>query len=294
MIRIDNITRGRWGNKIFQYNNLIQLAHNLNTEASCCHWEGNNYFKNIVSFKNTDKFSRIIYWNEILDKNKEELNELLEEQNLLLDDPSYALHNTYYKLTHIDPRNFLELKNKFIPNLDSQFTYIGIHIRGGDILGGDGQEGREIHTPDYYKKSIKYITSIKDKHKCIFIVCTDDIQFESTKETIEYLQENNLRYQLGPNYGTTTFINDFAILCYCDILINSSSTFCCAAVFIGKKNKYIIHSQDWINRIVNCDFSNQDYKKYIKIHKNKQTDTEWQNTRKPIQYWKDLQYNKLI
>ena len=33
MIRIDNITRGRWGNKIFQYNNLIQLAHKLNIES---------------------------------------------------------------------------------------------------------------------------------------------------------------------------------------------------------------------------------------------------------------------
>ena len=87
-----------------------------------------------------------------LEKNDEELTEILKTADLLLDDPSLALHNTFKKLTKKNPRHFLELKNEFKPKLDDNCLYIGIHIRGGDILGGDGQEGREIHAPDYYKK----------------------------------------------------------------------------------------------------------------------------------------------
>ena len=279
-VRINKITRGRFGNKIFQYNNVVQLANNLNVNASCVSWEGNTYFKHMVSYKSTNKKQKIIYWNEILDHSLNDLQKITENNDLVLDDPSYALHNTFYKVTKMDPRDFLQFKDKYIPTLDDNITYIGIHIRGGDILGGDGQDGREIHTPIYYKNAIDHVIHniIKDK-SYRFIVCTDDKQFASFKETITYLQQNNYTFSIGPNCGQHKFIDDFAMLSYCDILINSSSTFCCAAVFLGKTNKTVIHSKDWMNRIVKGDFSNQEYKKYVKKWTHKMTDDEWRNTK---------------
>ncbi|MBM08562.1 MAG: hypothetical protein CMF69_03160 [Magnetovibrio sp.] len=294
-IRINKITRGRFGNKVFQYNNLVQLANNLGVEASCVLWEGNEYFKNIILFKKSNRKPRILYWNEILEKTDKELKVLLKNQDLALDDPSYALHNTFYRLTNKDPREFLELKEEYVPKLENdKYTYVGIHIRGGDILGSDGNDGREIHTSTYYKKSIDYL--VKNHKLCKFIVCTDDMSFQSFKETIAYLKVKNYNYELGPNCGQKKFINDFAILCYCDILINSSSTFCCACVFIGKKNKKVIHSKDWMNRIVKGDFSNGEYKKYVRKWTYKMSDTEFITTEgynKAKYFWFDI-YEKKV
>ena len=54
-IRIDKITRGRFGNKILQYNSLLQIANNNNITPSCCDWEGNKFFKEIVPFIKSNK-----------------------------------------------------------------------------------------------------------------------------------------------------------------------------------------------------------------------------------------------
>jgi len=298
-VRIDKITRGRFGNKVFQYNNLVQLANNLGVEPSCSPWEGNIFFKNIIPYKKSDRNKKIIYWNEILDKNNEEIKEMLKTHDLLLDDPSYALHNTFYKLTNKDPRCYLELKDKYKKTTFSENdTIVGIHIRGGDILGRDGQDGREIHTPYYYKNAINYLlNNVENKidgKDYLFIICTDDPNFDSVKETIEYLKQKGCKYSLGPNFGTLNYIQDFSVLCYSDILINSSSTFCIAAAFIGKKNKKVIHSKDWMDRILKGDFSNDEYKKYVKVWTNKMTDIEWRTTKgysKAKIFWIELEKN---
>mgnify|MGYP005820403123 FL=1 len=44
---------------------------------------------------------------------------------------------------------------------------------------------------------------------------------------------------------------DFCILADCDILIASSSTFVVCAVFLGKENKKVIHSREWIDKNIN-------------------------------------------
>ena len=76
------------------------------------------------------------------------------------------------------------------------------------------------------------------------------------------------------------------MLSECDILINSSSTFCVTAGFLGKKNKYIIHSKVWIEKNINhtnwnnninsnlLDYSIRDFRKtfdnfWINIKNNK-------------------------
>jgi hypothetical protein len=232
-------------------------------------------------------------WNEILNNDITQIKNMLKTNDLCFDDPSLALHNTFYKLTKRNPRDYLELKDKYIPKQSDNFIYVGIHIRGGDILGKDNGDGREIHTPSYYKKSIDYLLEQEIDKEYIFTICTDDPSFESTKETINYLNKKKCKYVLGPDYGKRTFINDFAKLCYSDILINSSSTFCLAATFLGKQKK-IIHNIDWMNRVVRGDFSNQEYKKYIRVLTNRMTDVEWRTTmgyNKAKIFWTELNKN---
>ena len=257
MIRIDNITRGRFGNKILQYNSLVQISNNLGLEPSCVQWDGHIFFKNLVNNKPNNKPMRKLTWKDVLNKTDNELKEMAKNYTLNIDDPSYLLHNVFFKITRKDPREYLELKDNFKPKLSPDFIHIGIHIRGGDIRGSDGNNGREIHPASYYINAIQEIENDKElSSNKIYYVCTDDKTFETYIELVKYLIANNIPSKLGPNtYNNRTlkqannsYINDFALLTECDIIISSSSTFAIAASFIGKKNKKIIFYKKWLER----------------------------------------------
>ena len=250
-IRIDNITRGRFGNKILQYNSLMQLAKKYNIEPSC-NWDGeSSYFKQIVNQIPSSKPIKLLFCKDIIDNKQLDF----DRYEYILDDPAYCLHNVFYHITKTDPREFLELKDEFKPKLDKNILHIGIHIRGGDILGSN--MGREIHPFDYYKKCIDDIinnTNNMFKKPKIFYVCSDDITFDTYKKTVHYLQSNNYNYKIGISTGTNKeHIYDFALLSECDILINSSSTYCICAGFLGKTNKLIYHYNSWIQRNLNYE-----------------------------------------
>lgn len=250
-IRIDTITRGRFGNKLLQYNSLCQLGNNHNTDISCCNFDDGNFFKSIIPFIRNNKPKNLLFCKDVIENTTLDFN----TYSYTIDDPAYCLHNTFFKVTKKDPREFLELKQEYKPLLDKDTLYIGIHLRGGDIISKDGNNGREIHEFEYYKNSIHFImeTFCKDK-KYIFVICTDDKHFISYRKTINYLQNNNIQFTLGQATSNSNnhYIYDWALLSECDILINSSSTFCITAGFLGKKNKIIIHSQKWIHKNIHA------------------------------------------
>ena len=66
MIRINKITGGRFGNRVLQYNSLLQLSDLLGVEASCCSWEGNSFFESIVDDKPSTKPQSFLNWNTVL------------------------------------------------------------------------------------------------------------------------------------------------------------------------------------------------------------------------------------
>lgn len=246
-IRIDKITRGRFGNKILQYNSLLQISNNNNVIPSCCDWEGNNFFKEIVPFIKSDKTKKGLFCKQVLED--DELD--FQNYDYIIDDPAYLLNNVFYKITNKDPRNFLVLKDEYKPELQANTLNIGIHLRGGDILSVN-RNGREIHEFEYYKNAIDYVVNNLINKDYLFIVCTDDKKFQSFIKTVNYLKENNYKFKLGDaTKENKHYIYDWNILSECDILINSSSTFCITAGFLGKKNKYIIHSNKWIEKNIN-------------------------------------------
>ncbi len=239
MLRINQITRGRFGNQILHYNSLVQLGKTYNMKISCNEWVGNQYFKNIeVNNINLNTNNKITWDNLNIDNNN---NYTIEQ---------YCLHNVYHKVTRYDPRLFFELEDKYKIKLDNNFINIGIHIRGGDIRGKDGNNGREIHPASYYINSIKYIEQNIEGNKKYYL-CTDDIKFDTYIKTLEYLKNNNFNFELGK---INSYIYDFAILSECDILISSSSTFVLCAGFIGKQNKKIIHYNKWFDKTLNHDW----------------------------------------
>ena len=243
MIRINTITRGRFGNKILHYNSLMQLASLLGEEVSCARWEGHDIFCDLVGHSETSRVETVLTWQDVLSDNSNFLG-LSRGCDYVVD--QYCLHNVFWKLTKNDPRNFIQIRPQIKRNLPTDKINVGIHLRGTDILGADGNHGREIHNPGYYKRSIDLVESEFDNAK--YYVCSDDLNFTSYKETIKHLEQRNCSYELG---NINNYVADFFTLCDCEVLIASSSTFVVCAGFLGKENKKIIHSQEWIEKNLN-------------------------------------------
>ena len=240
MIRINEITRGRFGNRVLQYNSLMQLASIIGTNASCSDWEGRTIFKDVVYDTPSQKEQKFFNWDVILNSKFENLS---NNYDYYIDDPAYLLHNTFNQITRKNPREFLSIKKNLRPILDINKTNVGIHIRGDDIISADGNNGREVHSPQYYKNAIDFVESKLDN--TVYHVCTDDLTFETYTQTLHYLKENNHQFVLG---DINNLVFDFATLSECDVLISSSSTFVITAGFLGKSNKKIIHSMSWIEK----------------------------------------------
>mgnify|MGYP006084791407 CR=1 FL=1 len=248
VIRIDKITTGRFGNKILQYNTLVQLGKIY--DVSCSFVQNNeitNFFKNVMPYIPSKKPVKLLTCKMILDNTKLDFN----NYEYKIDDPACCLHNVFYKLTKEDPRNFLVLKDRYKVDLSIDRLNIGIHIRGGDVITTDN--GKEIHEFEYYKKSIEYVLkNYCENKKYMFYICTDDTNFKTYKQTYNYFLEKKIPLQVGSVVGNKfQYIKDWSILNNCNISINSSSTFCITAGYLNKKNPKIIHSEKWINRNIN-------------------------------------------
>ena len=242
------MTRGRFGNKILQYNSLMQLASLINESALCVPWQEGNIIFNlpVADLDIKARPEKLLTWQDCINRDWNNIKKLHSEFDLILDDPAYILHNVFFHLTHKDPREFFHINNNYKKILPTDKLNIGIHLRGADILGGDRNHGREIHKPEYYKKSIDLIESKFDNTK--YYVCTDDLNFNSYKDTITYLEYKNCQYGRG---DINNYFEDFSTLSECDILIASSSTFVICAGFLGKPYKKIIHSKEWVNKNLN-------------------------------------------
>ena len=240
MFIIDNFTRGRFGNRILQYNNMMQLANIHNTSASTKKWEGHDLFLNLVPDMTNDKENILLRRSNILTEKYgvEDLN-----KNYIISSETFEtpLHNTFFHVTKTDPGEFFQIRDEYKKDLPADVINVGIHLRGGDNL--KRSEGREIHSSTYYREAIKMVLAeFGDSVK--FYIGTDDRNFDNYLDTVSYLENKNLNYDLGSNNP----FSDFSTLSECDVLICCSSTFTICASFIGKKNKKIIHSMDWIQK----------------------------------------------
>lgn len=238
MILINNFT-GRFGNKILQYNNLMQISDLFGVSASSVGWEGDSFFHNLVKSKPSHKPQTELRWSDLLHFDQFENLSLSNDYVL----GSACLHNVFYNTTCKDPRTFFQISDEHKRFLPQDKANVGIHIRGGDVKGTDGNNRREIHEPKYYIDSIDAVES--EFNNIVYYVCTDDPSFTTYIETVKYLTDKGCEFEIG---NTQSLFHDFSTLSECDVLIASSSTFVVCAGFIGKKDKKIIHSMDWIMR----------------------------------------------
>lgn len=243
MIGIKEITRGRFGNRILQYNNMCQVSKEFDVGNYCVTWEGHKWFKDLITNNiNNQEPIKLLRWNHFLG---DSYKDLVMNNNCSID--GTVIHNFFYKLTHTNPRNFLQIKDEYKPKFKDNTINVGVHFRGGDKLRVSN--GREIHSIKYYIDGIKII--LDDDSVDTIHVCTDDVNFKPYVEFINYVKKNitDVELKLGPSTNRNDeHIYDFALLSECDYLLSNSSTYVVCAGFLGKENKKIIHSKDWINK----------------------------------------------
>ena len=236
MISIDTMTRGRLGNRIFHYNNLVQLASAMGVQASCVKWEGRRLFKMVEGRKRFRKAKHRLSWRECLQPDL--VSNLDPDRDYSLG--GLCLHNVFFELTHRDPRDFLEVARPNKVPRSGEFMNVGIHIRGGDMLT-DGNLGREIHPPEYFKEAVELVTSAISN--CSFFVATDDPANSVFLQVVNFLRQQKLHFRLGDPKDA---FEDFKELAYSDVMISSSSTFSVASCLLGARDKWVIHSAEWI------------------------------------------------
>jgi len=257
MFIINNINIGRFGNKLFYYNNLVQVSKHF----------GHDYF--VPRFSNDSIF-------EFSSKNNQlnsgtyvdvDYTYLIENKNNDFKDLIFHLQpclgDLFFEFDSLKTSDIFKFKNNLIPNIINDKISVGVHFRGTDFNMWDS---KAILPTKYYIDSINFILNI-DKD-VVFKLFTDDISLQSYNEVKFYLIQNNIKYELG---NINSLEDDFINLSYCDYIISSPSTFAIAAGFCGKENKKIIHSQNWLD--YQCDKGdkfwlgfnyggNDNYKKY--------------------------------
>jgi hypothetical protein len=111
--------------------------------------------------------------------------------------------------------------------------------------------------PDYqyYKKAIEYICENKVSQK--FSVFTDNPKDSTYQLVKKFLSDIGANYSDGQDVHSpltsydkfqvlSSWINDFKELSECETIISTPSSFCISASFMGKRNKTIIQSKDFL------------------------------------------------
>ena len=242
----------QFGNKLLGLNNLIQISNFYNQDYYFTPFNGLEIF-DIKT--NTKTYNNESY--EIIDINN--------VNNLTLDNNKFyylepCLVELFHKFDGLSTFDIFKFKEPFNYNQ----KMVGIHYRGTDFKVWDD---KCILSYEYYKNSIDFILNdIKDDF--IFVLLTDDFSLDSFNKSVEYLKSLNLNYQIG---NINDYLYDFKILANCDYIISSPSTFCITASFCGKKDKKIIHSNDFIvNYKNNTDyFRDVFWKNILNVNQNK-------------------------
>lgn len=233
MFIIKNINIGRFGNKLFYYNNLIQTSKHFGHNYSVSRFENDNIFQ----FSNLNE--------ELIVTNSINLNSefLIENKNNNINEDFIHLEpclgDLFFEFDLLKTNDIFKFKFNLIPNIDNDKIYVGIHFRGTDFNLWDD---KSILPTEYYVNSIDFILS--SENNVNIKLFTDDITLQSYNELKTYLEDNKINYELG---DIQSLEDDFINLSYCDYIISSPSTFAIAAGFCGKENKKIIHSKNWVD-----------------------------------------------
>jgi hypothetical protein len=254
MFFIRNLEIGQFGNKLLYINNLIQISHKYKSNYALPRFKHDIIF-DFESISSPVSNYRDVSLTDISNGNFDYDENI--DYNL-----TPCLGDGFFQYDTLNTTEIFKLKSNFLTPPEDGFI-VSIHFRGNDFYLWDP---KSILSFDYYVNSIQHVLETYKNIK--FKLFTDDLKLISYTKVKNYFDQNNIVYELGKS---TDPISDFVKMSYSDLIISSPSTFCICAGFIGKEDKKIIHSEEWVkyqcdnNSKFWVDFNNggnKNYKKY--------------------------------
>lgn len=253
MLGINKISNGRMGNRLFHYHFLRQISKKTNIDyfhpslPDCKYFEDMQKKKKPFYFfkKRTTLTSRDILGfksDNFIDYLKSEDK---KDKNVIFDPP--MLGEVFFDYLFYPPSDFIKIKKEFKINFNfnsSGKKIVGLHFRGTDFKAWNENASLKF---DYYKNSIEYCIQFFNKQNLVFVLFTDDLEFETFKSTVNFLNLLKVEFYISDNKRPAIF--DFYQMSECDVLVSSPSTFAIFAGCLGKQKK-IIHAKSWLDYAV--------------------------------------------
>jgi hypothetical protein len=250
MLGIKKIAKGRMGNRLFHYHFLRQISKKTGIEYFCIDFPDAKKFDGMsktgkVNFRFNKKIR--LTSKDILSYQPDDFIEFVKSEDIkgrdiILDPP--MLGEVFFDYLFFDPNEFIGIKKEHQKGFEfdvREKKIIALHFRGTDFEAWNKNASLKF---DYYKKSIDYCLEYFKNEKIVFVLFTDDLNFQPYTNTVDYLKSKNLEYHLGDPKGSP--IHDFYQMTQSDVLVSSPSTFAIFAGILGKKKK-IIHAQSWMD-----------------------------------------------
>jgi hypothetical protein len=160
-------------------------------------------------------------------------NDIRENEEYELMKP--CLGEKFFSDHHISTREIFKLKNK----MELGGISLAIHFRGTDFYSWNPNA---VLDTEYYLNAIEEYGEVQT-----YYLFTDDYELPSYLDVAKHLYNKNVIFG-----DPTSPLKDFVIMCECDGIISSPSTFAICAGFIGKHKK-ILHSKKWVNSRVSLN-----------------------------------------
>lgn len=235
---------GQFGNHLFQFHFMHQLAQQLDTGYFQSRWS------ELTEFENTDRVALKPYWKEFAVEKwsldfvrdmtyPEILNQarLASHAGIDIELPPGILGEKFLESCLISPREIIKFKNtnNF---LDTERTVVALHFRGGDFSLWDKNA---VMNPDYYLSAIELIPKVASTQNLQIQLFTDEISHPTVLEI--------QRAHRGIEVISETRAGDFLKMANSEVLIASPSTFAFWAAVLGREKKLIM-SKSWLDYTV--------------------------------------------
>ncbi len=253
MLGIIKTAKGRMGNRLFHYHFLRQIAQKTGIDYFHPNLPDSKYFlemekkpKPFLLFKK----KTILTSREVLNFKPEEFIEFIKNEDKQSKDVVFnppMLGEVFFDYLFYPPIDFIKIKDEFKINFDfdvSNKKVVGLHFRGTDFKAWNENASLKF---EYYQSAIDFCFQELKEDKLVFVIFTDDLNFDTFVKTVDYLKSINAEYYVSDNKRAAIY--DFYQMSQCDILVSSPSTFAIFAGILGK-NKKIIHAQGWLDYAV--------------------------------------------
>ena len=241
------------GNRLFHYHFLRQVSKKTGINYFNIHFPESKYFEEFNTHKR--KFSLFrkqikLSSQEVRKIDPDDFLKFVKAKNEASYDIIFKppfLGEIFFDYIFYPPSDFIKIKKEYQKTFNFEIEnkiLVGLHFRGTDFETWNSKASLK---PEYYQAAIQSCLSEPENERLVFVLFTDDLNFKTYLETIDYLKKENLEFYLSDRFNFP--ISDFYHITQGDIVISSPSTFAILAACLGRSKK-IIHSRDWLDYAV--------------------------------------------